>query len=221
MSFTQPKIELVRCSHCGDDAEVWSDEADGKCAKCGHNVCRTTSQSCIDWCKYAKECLGADEHKRYQDLKTRLRKETLLKAGEAYLADEQQKIQSRARAAFAEQLLSREVAGDPNVVIAASALLAVSRSAPVGGSPATAPSALVSEILQELGYPEGFIKEVSGIVSRIREPGGDESINCRIVHDAELLASSTAGIGLNNQTESRDHFLMRFLTDAGKALAIK
>jgi len=78
MSFTQPKIELVRCPNCGDDAEVWSDEADGKCAKCGHTVCRTTSQSCIDWCKYAKECLGDEEHKRYQDMKTRLRKETLL-----------------------------------------------------------------------------------------------------------------------------------------------
>jgi len=72
MSFTQPKIELVRCPHCGEDAEVWSDESDGKCAKCGQKVCRTTTQSCIDWCKYARECLGDEEHKRYQDMKTRI-----------------------------------------------------------------------------------------------------------------------------------------------------
>lgn len=32
LSFTQPKIELVRCPHCGAEAEVWSDEADGTCA---------------------------------------------------------------------------------------------------------------------------------------------------------------------------------------------
>ena len=35
MAFAQPKIEIVRCPHCGDDAEVWTDEAEGKCRKCG------------------------------------------------------------------------------------------------------------------------------------------------------------------------------------------
>ncbi|MEI6564090.1 MAG: hypothetical protein WCO42_07275 [bacterium] len=207
MSFTQPKIELVRCPHCGEDAEVWSDEADGKCSKCGHTVCRTATQSCIDWCKYAKECLGDEEHKRYQDLKTRLRKETLLKAGEAYLMDEQQKSHARDRAAFAEQILSRESAADPNVVIAASVLLAVNRTVPAGGDQAVASASLVSDILHELGYPEGFIKEVSGIVTCLHEFGDSESLNFRIVHDAELLASGKAGA--------------RLLTDAGKALASK
>jgi hypothetical protein len=183
MSFTQPKIELVRCPHCGEDAEVWSDEADGKCAKCGKTVCRTTTQSCIDWCKYASECLGADEHKRYQDMKTRLRKETLLRAGEACLADEPQRVRARARVGFAETLLGREAAADPNVVIAASALLDVSRP----GSDTTA-AGVASEILHDLGYPEGFIKEVCGIVSRIRSPGEGENINFRIVHEAETQA---------------------------------
>lgn len=181
MSFTQPKIELVRCPHCGEDAEVWSDEADGKCSKCGKTVCRTTTQSCIDWCKYASECLGADEHKRYQDLKTRLRKETLLRAGEVCLATEPQKVRARARVAAAEQILGREAAADPNVVIAASALLDVSR-------PGAEPAVVASEILHDLGYPEGFIKEVCGIVRHIRAPGDVETLNTRIVHDAERLA---------------------------------
>lgn len=183
MSFTQPKIELVRCPHCGEDAEVWSDEADGKCGKCGKTVCRTTTQSCIDWCKYASECLGADEHKRYQDMKTRLRKETLLRAGEAYLASEPKKIRARDRVGFAEKILERESAADPNVVIAASALLDVSHP----GSDTT-PDVVASEILHTLGYPEGFIKEVSGIVGRIHNPAEGESVNYRIVHDAERLA---------------------------------
>ncbi len=183
MSFTQPKIELVRCPHCGEDAEVWSDEADGKCAKCGKTVCRTTTQSCIDWCKYASECLGADEHKRYQDMKTRLRKESLLRAGEDYLADEPEKVRARARVGFAEKILERETAADPNVVIAASALLTVSSP----GSDTT-PTVVASEILHNLGYPEGFIKEVCGIVSHIHDTGEGESLNFRIVRDAEKLA---------------------------------
>lgn len=183
LSFTQPRIELVRCPHCGEDAEVWSDEAEGKCAKCGKTVCRTTTQSCIDWCKYAGECLGADEFKRYQDMKTRLRKETLLRAGEACLATEQQKARARSRVAFAEQALGRESAADPNVVIAAAALLAVSRP-----GLETEPALVASEILHDLGYPEGFIKEVCGIISHIQNPAATESLNFRIVRDAELQA---------------------------------
>ncbi len=176
MSFAQPKIELVRCSKCGEDAEVWTDEATGKCSKCGETVCRTTTQSCIDWCKYAKECLGADEHKRYQDMKTRLRKETLLKAGETFLSDDQ-KTMARARVTHAEQLLSREPNADPNVVIAAAALLDVAT-----------PSSTAADILQNLGYPEGFIKEVASIVGHTRTPGEPESVNARLVHEANKLA---------------------------------
>ena len=102
MAFAQPKIEIVRCPHCGDDAEVWTDEAAGKCRKCGRPVCRTVTQSCIDWCKYARDCLGDEGHKKYQDMKTRLRKETLLQAAEAHLPDDAQRKITRARVEAAE-----------------------------------------------------------------------------------------------------------------------
>jgi hypothetical protein len=194
LAFAQPKIELVRCPHCGEDAEVWTDEAEGKCAKCGRSVCRTTTQSCVDWCKYARECLGDEGHKKYQDMKTRLRKEALLKAAEQRMADGHDRQRARARVEAAEQILAREKAADPNVVLAAAALLDVRRAEPQSGAPtaAAAPALqetalLAAEILQELGYPEGFIKEVCGIVSHVQAPGGEESTNSRIVHEADRL----------------------------------
>jgi hypothetical protein len=184
LSFAQPKIELVRCAKCGEDAEVWTDEASGKCSKCGEIVCRTTTQSCIDWCKYAKECLGADEHKRYQDMKTRLRKETLLKAGESFLTDDQKTL-ARARVKHAEQLLSREPNADPNVVIAAATLFDISPAASQG-----TPSSTVADILQDLGYPEGFIKEVATIAGHTDNPSEQDSVNGRLVREADKLARS-------------------------------
>ena len=201
MAFAQPKIELVRCPSCGDDTEVWTDEAEGKCGKCGGTVCRTATQSCIDWCKYARECLGDEEHKRYQDLKTRLRKQTLLKAAEEHLPDERQRGHARSRVAFAEKILSREPAADPNVVIAAAALLDLSRPEPASGGtrPAvmatheTEQPSVAAEILHELGYPEGFVKEVYGILCHLREPGDCDGINFRAVHDADILVRSVAG----------------------------
>jgi len=80
-------------------------------------------------------------------------------------------------------LLRHETAADPNVVIAAAALLDVRQASQEADS-----SSLVTEILHQLGYPEGFIREVSGIVIRRQEPGVDEGINGRIVHEADRLA---------------------------------
>ena len=180
MAFAQPKIELVRCPHCGDDAEVWTDEAEGKCRKCGRAVCRTATQSCVDWCKYARDCLGEDGHKKYQDMKTRLRKETLLKAAEAHLPDDAQRQCTRKRVECAEQLLRRETAADPNIVIAAAALLNVDSTTPSSSAP---PSAAAG-ILHELGYPEGFVKEVCSILNHLRQSTTLESINFRVVREA-------------------------------------
>jgi len=227
LAFAQPKIELVRCPHCGSDAEVWSDEADGACSKCGQAVCRTTTQSCVDWCKYARECLGDQEYKRYQNLKTRLRKETLLKAADERLPDERQRGHARLTVAFAEKILSREPAADPNVVMAAVALAAVSRLESENGdtrAPGTAsqgneqPSA-VAGILRQLGYPEGFIMEVCGILHHLREPGDLDGINFRVAHDADLLAQVAAGGCHAEPVLSAGRTSPSFLTETGKALA--
>ena len=188
MAFAQPKIEIVRCPHCGADAEVWTDEAEGPCPNCSRTVCRTATQSCIDWCKYARDCLGDDGLKKYQETKSRLRKESLFKAAEQHSTDEGQRRLARARVEFAEQMLRRDPAADPNVVLAA-AVLATEGAA----SPAAEPSSAASSILSELGYPEGFIKEVAGILSHLADPGDFNSVNFRVVRDADRLARGSAG----------------------------
>ena len=213
MAFSQPKIELVRCPHCGDTAEVWSDEAEGKCAKCGHAVCRTTTQSCIDWCKYAKECLGEEAHKRYQDMKTRLRKESLLKAAVRYLPDDALKGRAQARVAYAEQILRQEAGADPNVVLAATAFLDGVGPA-TAAEPSGSPLSAIQDALQELGYPEGFIKEVSAIVAGMRQGHSLDSINAKVVQDADGLARLAAGPEQAGPVE-----LTHFSTVTGSALA--
>jgi hypothetical protein len=189
MAFSQPKIELVRCPYCGNDAEVWSDEADGTCANCGLTVCRTATQSCIDWCKYSRECLGDEEFKRYQNLKTRLRKDALLKAVEARLSDPEKLVFTKLIVMQAEQLLSKEPAADPNVVLAAAAL--VTGCAGQGGG-ADDTEATADTVLHALGYPEGFIKEVCAILRQLWHLEGGDSINFRVVCEADRLARRRA-----------------------------
>ncbi len=56
-----PKPEDIRCQKCGEKIEIWTDEAETACRKCGHINARPMGTSCIEWCAFAKECVGADK----------------------------------------------------------------------------------------------------------------------------------------------------------------
>ncbi|MBI4681999.1 MAG: hypothetical protein HY757_02725 [Nitrospirae bacterium] len=44
--------------------EIWSDETETKCKKCGKMNSRLIGPTCLDWCAFAKECVGEDKYKR-------------------------------------------------------------------------------------------------------------------------------------------------------------
>ena len=48
------------CPQCGGDVEVWTHELKATCPHCGATVFKEKSPSCIDWCQYAKECVGEE-----------------------------------------------------------------------------------------------------------------------------------------------------------------
>ena len=58
------KAESIKCPGCGYKAEIFSDEVKVKCPKCKALICRQRLPSCIDWCKYAKECVGQERWQR-------------------------------------------------------------------------------------------------------------------------------------------------------------
>ncbi|MCX6996913.1 MAG: hypothetical protein NTV49_07470 [Kiritimatiellaeota bacterium] len=123
IAFAQPKIEMVPCPDCGADVEIWSDEATGQCLGCARTVIRTVTQSCVDWCRYAQECLGDEKFKKYGEMKGALRKSALLQAVQAHLkSDDARLARTRKSMAYAEMLLAGHPEADPNVVMAAAAL---------------------------------------------------------------------------------------------------
>jgi predicted amidophosphoribosyltransferase len=67
--FKKPHPEIVKCPFCGEEVEVWSDEAGASCPKCRRTVSRDGVQCCIDWCSHARECVGVEEYKRYMENK--------------------------------------------------------------------------------------------------------------------------------------------------------
>ena len=60
-----PTLKKKKCPECGTEVESFSTDMKVNCSKCGLTI-YTDLQSCIDWCKYAEDCLGEE---LYQKLK--------------------------------------------------------------------------------------------------------------------------------------------------------
>lgn len=58
-----PTIELKECPQCGEEVEMFSTDMQMDCPKCGFTVYNDL-ESCIQWCKYAKECVGEEVYER-------------------------------------------------------------------------------------------------------------------------------------------------------------
>jgi hypothetical protein len=64
LSGTPNIIEKI-CPECGREIEIFSNEAFAKC-ECGF-IAYNDTQNCIQWCKYAKECVGEDVYNRFMN----------------------------------------------------------------------------------------------------------------------------------------------------------
>jgi DNA-directed RNA polymerase subunit RPC12/RpoP len=58
------RAELHKCPNCDNEVEIFSDEIKVRCSRCGENVFREKTPSCIDWCASARQCLGEARWRR-------------------------------------------------------------------------------------------------------------------------------------------------------------
>jgi len=77
--FKQPQPETIKCASCGEEIEIWTDEIKAVCPKCKNTIMREQGVSCLDWCKYAKECVGENTYNSYIQNKFTTLKSQLIK----------------------------------------------------------------------------------------------------------------------------------------------
>ena len=58
-----PTIELKTCPECSAEVEIFSTDMQVACPKCGFTIFNDL-ESCIQWCEYAKECVGEETYER-------------------------------------------------------------------------------------------------------------------------------------------------------------
>lgn len=64
IGIRQPSPEYENCPSCGYEVEIWSDEVKRHCPNCHLLVMKERQQSCIDWCQFARQCIGDEAYER-------------------------------------------------------------------------------------------------------------------------------------------------------------
>jgi len=58
-----PTIITKKCPECGREVEIFSNEMQTRCSNCGFTIYNDL-ESCVQWCKYAIECVGEELYKK-------------------------------------------------------------------------------------------------------------------------------------------------------------
>lgn len=58
-----PTLSIKKCPQCGEDVEIFSNDLKVECGNCGFTIYNDIL-SCVQWCKYAKECVGEEIYRK-------------------------------------------------------------------------------------------------------------------------------------------------------------
>lgn len=226
--FKQPQPETIKCASCGEAVEIWTDEIQAVCPKCKNTIMREQGASCLDWCKYAQECVGEQVYSSYIKNKSETLKIQLIKELEDYFGEDIKRINHAKKVMhFAEELLKLEN-GDWHIVIPASILhdVGIKASEQKYGSSAghyqeKEGPAVARKILLKAGFNNKDIDEICEIIRYHHSPGNINTKNFKTLYDADLLVNLKDEAGVKDKAELEKMINKVFLTDVGKQIAKK
>ena len=73
-----PTIEEKTCPQCGHTIEIFSTDTEVACENCGF-VVYNDALSCVQWCKYARQCVGDAMYEQMMQIAARQKEEATQK----------------------------------------------------------------------------------------------------------------------------------------------
>lgn len=229
MAYWKPDVVFeTPCPKCDAAVEFFKDETSGRCPRCGHRFKNPRiSFDCAKWCVCAEECLGSvPEGSLPVNPSEGALAIRLIQAVKQEFAADQARI-GHALMVFqhARELLSKQ-GGDPRIVLAAALLLDLSTPNPKpasdsGGPPIaqTDSTTRARRIMEGIGFDEGTVDCVCHLMDRHREGKELDTIEFKIVSDADMLEKLAAEKRAGQSEELQEMVGSRLKTGAGKARA--
>ena len=89
-----PTIIEKTCPQCGNEIELFSSDTEVACDNCGFIVYNDTL-SCVQWCKYARQCVGDEMYEVMMKIAERQKEETEKKRQELREKKEQREQENK------------------------------------------------------------------------------------------------------------------------------
>ena len=220
----------AKCPECEHVVEFFKDDTTRKCANCGHRFVNPKMDfGCAAYCQYAEQCVG--------DLPPELlaQKEDLLKDRVAiemkrYFKTDFKRIGHATRVARYAERIGKAEGANMAVVLSAAYLhdIGIHAAEQTHGSTSgkfqeQEGPPIARSILVKLKAPADMIDEVCDIVGHHHHPRDEETLNFKVLYDADLIEN------LDEQRQKSSLDLNRlprvieksFLTESGKVEATK
>lgn len=218
------------CPQCGSSIEFFKDESARKCKKCGHKMINPRMDfGCASYCQYADQCLGELPPELLAQRKDLL-KDRVAIAMKRYFGQDFKRIGHASKVArYAEQLVKNEK-GDMAVVIISACLHDIGireaerkyQSSDANYQEQEGPP-VAEAILKKLGAEQRLIDVVCDIIGHHHHPRPEETINFKILYDADLIVNLEEKHAEQPLAEEtlKAAIEKSLLTESGKKLAQK
>ncbi|MBM4288465.1 MAG: phosphohydrolase [Deltaproteobacteria bacterium] len=218
------------CPKCGGEMEFFKDEASRRCKKCGERMLNPKMDfGCASYCKYAEQCFGALPSELLAGRED-LFKDRVAIAVKRYFGKDFKRIGHATRVARHAEHLGKQEQGNLAVILSA-AYLHDTGSKNADGTYKTTDvryqelegPAVARQMLMDLGANPEMLEEVCDLINPDRDLRPEESLNFKVLHDADLLADLEEKHKENplSRGELEDILAGKFLTASGRELAAK
>ncbi len=224
----QPKPEMFDCPSCGEEVEIWTDEVKATCRKCKTVVMRYQDQSCLEWCKLAKDCVGDEAYKNFMQNRAQTIKAKLIEDIEVFFGNDRERVDHAKKVmGYVEELLKKED-GDWHILMPASILhdvgikVAEEKYGSIAGHLQEKEGPGVArKFLLRLGIKMEYIDEICEIIAHHHSPGIINTNNFKILYDADCLVNLKDEIKNMDKAKLQKRIDSLFLTPTGKKMAKK
>ena len=228
--WKEDTIFEVGCPKCGNMVEFFKDESTRRCGKCGLKIVNPKMDfGCAVHCKFAEQCLGDLPPELLIQRKDLLKDRVAIEM-KRYFQQDFKRIGHASKVARHAEEIFKEEGGEQAVILSAAYLHDIGIKEAERKYKSTAARyqeeegpPIARDILARLGTSQELIDEVCDIVGHHHHPRPKETVNFKVLYDADLIVNLEEDRKGSPMDEKRlDSIIEKsFLTEAGGRLAKK
>lgn len=186
----------AKCPKCGSIVEFFKDDTARKCGSCGHRFANPNMDfGCASYCQYAEKCLGTLPPELLAERGDLLKDRVAIEM-KRYFKSDFKRIGHATRVARYAERIGKAEGGNLSVIITAAYLHDIGIHEAERKYNSTAARyqeelgpAIAEGILKKLGAAQEMIDEVCDMVGHHHHPREEETVNFKVLYDADLIAN--------------------------------